>query len=143
MRISHVAVMTALLALSPTIAFSRPMMFHRAIKMQVSPDVPAAQGKVKYDKSDNGNISIQLEVRYLAEPQKLQPTASVYVVWVSADKDSPAQNIGALIVDNQRKGILKSTTPLQSFELFVTAETNGQIQAPTGQRLLWTDHNSE
>jgi hypothetical protein len=82
-------------------------------------------------------------VRYLADPAKLQPAASIYVVWVSPDKDSPAQNLGALKVDDHRKGTLRTTTPLHSFRLFVTAEADGQVQMPTGTNLLWIEHSSD
>ena len=111
--------------------------------MSVSPDIPVAQGKVKFDKTNDGNVSVNLSVKYLADPQKLQPPAVIYVVWVSSDKDSPAQNIGAIKVDKDREGSLKSVTPLHAFQLFVTVEANGQIQAPVGPRLLWTEFNSD
>ena len=143
MKISHVTLVTAVLALAPISAFALPTMFQHAHTMTVSPTVPAAQGKVKFGKADNGNTSIDLIVKYLAEPQKLQPPEAIYVAWVSPDKDSPAQNIGALQVDSGRKATLKTVTPLHTFELFVTAEASGQVQAPTGTRLIWTEHNTD
>jgi hypothetical protein len=143
MRTSHITLVTAALALSPITAYARPSIFQHAVTMMVSPDIPAAQGKVKFDKTDDGNVAVILSVKYLADPQKLQPPAAIYVVWVSSDKDSPAQNIGALKVDNDREGKLKTVTPLRAFQLFVTAEANGQIQEPTGTKLLWTDFNSD
>jgi hypothetical protein len=133
---------TAILALAPISAYALPTMFQHADNMSVSPDIPAAQGKVKFAKADNGNTSIDLIVKYLADPQKLQPPSATYVAWVSPDKDSPAQNIGALQVNGNRKGTLKTVTPLHTFELFVTAEASGQVQAPTGERLIWIDHNT-
>jgi hypothetical protein len=143
MRTSKIALVTAALALAPMTAFALPSIFQHATTMSVSPDIPAAQGKVKFDKTNDGNVSINLSVKYLADPQKLQPPAAIYVVWVSADKDSPAQNVGALKVDKDREGTLKSVTPLHAFQLFVTAEANGQTQTPTGTRLLWTEHNAD
>ena len=134
---------TALLALAPAAAFALPPMFQHANTMNVSPDIPAAKGQVKFSKSDNGNTTINLTVKYLAEPQKLQPPAAIYVVWVSADKDSQPQNIGSLKVDDKRKGTLRTVTPLHTFRLFVTAEADGQIQTPTGQRLLWVERASD
>jgi hypothetical protein len=143
MRTSHITLVTAALALSPITAYALPGIFQHAVSMNVSPDIPAAQGKVKFDKTNDGNVSINLAVKYLADPQKLRPPATIYVVWVSADKDSAAQNIGALKVDKDREGTLKSVTPLHTFQLFVTAEANGQIQTPAGTRLLWTEYNSD
>ena len=143
MRTSHIALVTVLLALSPVVAYALPVMFQHANTMNVSPDVPAAQGKVKFGKTDNGNTAISLVVKYLADPAKLQPAASIYVVWVGPDKDSPAQNIGSLKVDSHRQGTLKTVTPLHEFRLFVTAEADGQVQAPLGTQLLWSEHNAD
>jgi hypothetical protein len=133
---------TVILALSPIAAYALPTMFQHADTMTVSPDIPAAQGKVKFGKADNGNTSIDLMVKYLADPQKLQPPEATYVAWVSSTQDSTPQNVGALKVDNHRKGTLKTITPLQNFQLFVTAEASGQVQAPTGTRLIWAAHNT-
>jgi len=143
MRTSHSTLATVILALSACTACTLPTMFQHASTMSVSPDVPAASGQVKFGKAGNGNTSIDLMVKYLADPQKLQPPAAVYVAWVSADKDSPAQNIGALMVNDQREGTLKTVTALHDFRLFVTAEAGGQVQTPTGTQLLWIDHASE
>ena len=141
MRTSRIMLVTVALALAPAGAFAG--IFTHATVMNVSPDIPAAQGKVKFSKTDDGNIAIALSVKYLADPQKLQPPAAIYTVWVRKDKDAAAQNIGALKVEKDRKGDLKSVTPLRAFQLFVTAEANGQVQEPTGVQLLWVDYNSD
>ncbi|WP_306599067.1 hypothetical protein [Geothrix sp. 21YS21S-2] len=130
-------------ALSPITAFAMPDMFKHATAMNVSPEIPAAKGEVKFGRTDDGNISIHLSVRYLADPQKLRPPAATYVVWVSRDKDSPAQNVGALKTEKDREGKIKTVTPFKAFQLFVTAEANGEVQAPMGTRLLWIDYNSD
>jgi hypothetical protein len=134
--------LTVILALSPIAAYALPTMFQHADTMNVSPDIPAAQGKVKFGKADNGNTSIYLMVKYLADPQKLQPPAANYVAWVSQDQNSPAQNVGALMVNHHRKGTLKTVTPFHTFQFYVTAEANGQVQTPAGTRLLWIEHTT-
>ena len=63
MRISHVTLVTTLLALAPISAYALPTMFQHADTMSVSLDIPAAQGKVKFGKADNGNTSIDLMVK--------------------------------------------------------------------------------
>ena len=141
MRFSRITLVTAGLAFASGAAFALPPMFQHANVMTVSPDIPAAQAKVKFGKSDNGNTTIDLVVKYLAEPEKLRPRAATYVVWVGEDKDAPPQNVGALKVDGHRKATLKTITPLHAFRLFVTAEADGQVQQPTGPRLIWTDRN--
>ncbi len=108
--------------------------------MNVSSDIPAAKGEVKFDKTENGNTSIVLTVQYLANPEKLLPPATVYVAWVRATEDSQPQNIGALRVDDKRTGTLRTVTALKGFDLFVTPENSGQAQVPTGKQLFWTTH---
>lgn len=110
-------------------------------KMNVSPAIPAAEGEVRFGKARNDNTSIDLTVRHLADPAKLTPPAANYVVWLRANKDAPAQNIGALVVDKKLTGKLVTVTALRTFDLFITAEGSGQVQEPTGQHLLWTSHN--
>lgn len=143
MRSTRITLVALALALAPISAFALPDMFKHATAMNVSPDIPAAKGGVKFGRTDDGNVSIHLSVKYLADPQKLRPPAAIYVVWVSRDQDSPAQNIGALKTEKDREGQLKTVTPLHAFQLFVTAEANGEVQAPTGTRLLWIDYNSD
>lgn len=110
-------------------------------RMNASPIVPAAEGHAKFGKAPNGNTSIDLSVKHLADPQKLTPPANNYVVWLRASKEAAAQNIGALTVDKNLAGRLDTVTALRTFELFVTAEASGQVLQPTGQPLLWTSHS--
>lgn len=109
--------------------------------MNVSTAIPAAEGTVKFGKARNDNTRIDLTVKHLADPAKLTPPANNYVVWLRPDKDAPAQNIGALIVDKNLTGKLDTVTALRRFDLFITAEGSGQVQEPTGQPLLWTSHS--
>lgn len=110
-------------------------------RMNASSVVPAAEGHAKFGKAANDNVSIDLTVKHLAEPEKLTPPAKNYVVWLRVKKDAAPQNIGALSVDNNLVGTLKTVTALHTFDIFVTAEASGQVQQPTGQPLLWTSYN--
>ena len=76
-----------------------------------------------------------------APTEKLSPPAGNYVVWTRATTGAPAQNIGELKVDKDLNGELNAETPLHSFDLFVTVEASGQVQEPSGQRLLWTNYS--
>ena len=109
--------------------------------LSVSPTIPAAEGTVRFARTSNDNTSIHLKVHHLANPEKLTPPATTYVVWVRSDPSAPFQNIGALIVDGNLTGTLNTVTPQHSFALSITAEANGQVQEPTGPPLLWLDHN--
>ena len=110
-------------------------------RMNASPVVPAAEGHAKFGKAPNGNTSIDLTVKHLADPQKLTPPVNYYVVWLRPNQDAPAQNIGALTVDKNLNGTLNTVTALHSFDIFVTAEGSDQVQRPTGEPLLWTSHS--
>lgn len=110
-------------------------------KMSVSPTIPAAEGTVRFARATNDNTSIDLKVHHLANPEKLTPPAKNYVVWVRASQTAPPQNIGALTVDNNLTGTLRTVTSLHSFGLSITAEVTGEVQAPTGPPLLWIEHN--
>lgn len=109
--------------------------------MTASPKVPAAEGSVKFGKAANDNTSIDLEVKHLADPEKLTPSAQVYVVWIRPEAGAPAQNIGALIVDKNLTGRLQTVTALHGFELFVTAESSRVPGQPTGEPLLTTSYS--
>lgn len=107
--------------------------------LSASPALPAAEGSLKCGKADNDNTGIDLKVKHLANPERLTPPASVYVVWVKPDKDAAPQNIGALEVDSDLTGRLKTVTALRRFELFVTGEATGQTPSPSGSPVLWAN----
>ena len=111
----------------------------RQLQMTSSPDIPAAQSSVKVGTTDNGNTSIDLEVEHMASPERIDPGATVYIVWVrGTEADAVPQSLGALKVDDHLKGALSSVTPLRSFELYVTAEPSQASTMPTGKTLLRT-----
>jgi hypothetical protein len=109
--------------------------------LSFSPKIPAAEGTVKFAKADNGNTNIHLVVKHLANPHNLTPSANAYVVWVQDDKKSTPEKIGVLVVDQNLDGELKGVTSLHNFEMFVTGETSGQVNKPTGDSLFWTSYN--
>lgn len=108
-------------------------------KLSASSALPAAEGTLKCEKAANDNTAIDLKVKHLANPDRLTPPASVYVVWLKTDKDATPQNIGALEVDGDLSGRLKTVTALRRFELFVTAEAAGQAPSPAGAPVLWAN----
>jgi hypothetical protein len=102
--------------------------------------IPAAESTVKVDTNENGNTTFELTVKHLALPQRVDPKATVYVVWLRGrDSAVRAQNMGALKVDDNLNGSYSGITPLRDFELFVTAEASVTGTSPTGQALLHTN----
>lgn len=110
-------------------------------KMSTSSTLPAADGIVRFARTKNGNTAIEVTVKHLADPEKLNPPEHIYVVWVRSDQTTEPENLGALAVDENLDGRLETVTPLHSFALFITAEASGQVKVPTGVKLLWTDYS--
>jgi hypothetical protein len=105
------------------------------IPLQTSGRIPAAQGEIKISKGDNDNTRMRLKVAHLADPQKLAPGASTYVVWIQGSP-GPVQNVGALEIDEKQEGSLETVTPHREFQLFITAEAVPTVAVPTSERLL-------
>jgi hypothetical protein len=102
-----------------------------------SSKIPAAEGKVKLRQTSNGNVEIQLSVKHLAPPERIEATSAVFVVWVRGLDDGAApQNLGALRVNKNLSGKFKSVTSLRSFDLFITCEGTQTVTAPTSMELL-------
>lgn len=100
--------------------------------------IPAAESTVTVGKSANGNTTFDLEVKHLAQPARVDPSATVYVVWLRGnDASRSSQNMGALKVDQDLNGSYSGVTPLREFELFVTVEPTATVTSPTGRSLLY------
>lgn len=103
--------------------------------MLASSTVPAASGSVGVSAGDNEDNDLSIQVENLADPSKLSPGASAYVVWVAPVGDA-AQNVGSLQVDG-RTGSLSTVTPLlHDFIVSITPEIEAQAVAPSGPEVL-------
>lgn len=107
----------------------------RTFPLTTSAGIPAAEGTVKAEPTKNGNTALDIEVRHLAPPGRLDAATTTYVVWVQAPGEA-AQNLGALRVDDGLRGRLRTVTPLRSFDLFITGEPGPTAAAPTGRPML-------
>jgi hypothetical protein len=99
-------------------------------------DVPAAQGTVMTSMTKNNNTAIDVRVKHLADPGKVESGATTYVVWARPEGSGQPRNLGALKVGDDLTGQLKTVTPYSGFELFITAEPSAQVTSPQGQELL-------
>lgn len=104
------------------------------LTMPSSKVAPAAQIQLNLDKDSNGNTTVELTAKNLAQPKSLQPPMSVYVVWVQAQGQTP-QPKGMLSVNQDLDGELKFITPLTTFVLFITAESDGQVEVPSSTEI--------
>jgi hypothetical protein len=99
--------------------------------------VPAARGQVDISKDRNGNVQVNLEVEFLANPQNLTPSSAVYIVWLQ-EVGGMAVNHGQLKLDKKLKASFETITPFKSFDLFVTGERDSNANAPAGPEVLRT-----
>ena len=94
--------------------------------------VPAAEGMASTKLGDNGNTRLEVKVKHLAFPEKVNPGATTYVVWATADGGAAPTNIGALRLDKNLEGKLDTLTPFHAFLLTITPEVAGTASGPTG-----------
>ena len=106
------------------------------VALQPTTAVAAAVGQVRAERTDQGNTKLDVEVRHMAPPEKISPGSKVYVVWAQRDDKSAPQNIGALTVGDSRKGKLRTLTPLDSFDVFVTPERTPTTAEPTNEPVM-------
>lgn len=96
---------------------------------------PSAMGDIDVTHDKNGNNIVTVRVEHLAKPTMLTPPSAMYVVWFQ-QPDSDPENEGQLVVDNGLRGQMRTTTPLHSFDIFITAETDPTVRTPSDAVVL-------
>jgi hypothetical protein len=97
--------------------------------------VPGARGDVEINSDNNGNTRVKMTVQHLANLENLTPRASAYVVWFQ-ERGGTAENHGQLKMDKNLNATFETVTPLKSFDVFVTAEQDFRVKAPSGPEVL-------
>lgn len=115
----------------------------RSINFNSSAVVPAAEGKIKLKKDRNNNYAIQVRVNNLADPGKLHPPRSTYVVWMES-ADNGLKNLGQLRISggafgSKLRASLLTVTSFAPRKFFITAQDDGKAQYPANERVLETD----
>lgn len=100
--------------------------------------VPAAAGQVNTTADKNNNTDVTIKTEHLAEPGMLTPPAASYVIWFQEQGAQPS-NQGQLKIGKSLKGEFKTTTRLQNFDVFITAEPDPLTKTPTGETVLKTE----
>ena len=106
-------------------------------KFPVSDVAPAAVITAKKWQDNNKNFVIEVIARHLAEAERLNPPKKNYSVWIVAENGT-IKNIGQLMQENEKKTILKTTTPFKVKEIFITAEDQGNLNYPSGVEISRT-----
>jgi hypothetical protein len=115
----------------------------RKISFQSSSIVPAARGDVKVKKDNNNNYNIQISLSDLAEPKRLQPSKSTYVVWMETASNT-TKNIGQInsstgFLSGKLKASFETVSSTKPTKIFLTAEDDASIQYPGSQVVLSTN----
>ncbi|MBC7534343.1 MAG: hypothetical protein H7258_01465 [Ferruginibacter sp.] len=116
----------------------------RKISFQTSSVVPAAQGSVKVTKDKNENYKIKISLINLAEPTRLQPSKSTYVVWMET-ADNRTKNIGQInsstgFLSSKLKADFETVSSFKPVKIFITAEDDASIRYPGMQVVLSTNN---
>ena len=114
----------------------------RKINFTNSTIVPAARGTVEVKKDKNNNYAIDIDIRHLAEPNRLPEPKQLYVVWVES-ADNGIQNIGQLktstgLITETLKASMKAISPYKPTRVIITAEDQANIQSPGNYIVLNT-----
>src|SRR3989339_2091114 len=101
------------------------------VKFLTSAVIPAAQGIVKVKKDSNKNYQIKIHIDNMAEPNRLAPPKSAYVVWLVTDENIP-QNIGKIktstsFLSKKLTATFESVSVVKPTKIFITAEVDATI----------------
>ncbi len=108
----------------------------------VSEVIPAAEISVKKAKDKNNNYTIELTAKYLASPERLSPPRKNYSVWIILE-NGDVKNVGQLSGPNGKTVTLKTVTPFNVREIFITAEDRGDNIQPLGIEISRTQFPME
>lgn len=105
--------------------------------------VPSAQGSIKIGKDGNNNSTIDIKILRLADPKRLTPSKSIYLVWMET-ADNGTKNLGQLTSDDSffssaLKASMHAVTPFKPTKVFITAEDNAKIENPGTQVVMTTE----
>lgn len=118
--------------------FVWPFSSAKTYHMVANSSVPAASGIISAKKgSPNRNTELDIKVTNLAPPSKLTPPANVYVLWIRPI-GGDATNAGAIRVNKNLDGELKTVTTAKSCDIFITAEQSATVTSPEGPKVLQT-----
>ena len=101
------------------------------VKFPVSDITPAAEITVSKKQDKNKNYVIELTAKNLASADRLNPSKKNYSVWI-VTVDGVTKNSGQLIIKNAEKASLKTVSPYNIKEIFITAENQGNLTYPSG-----------
>ena len=122
-----------LLGILNTISACAPKM-----SFSTSTVVPSATGTVSVKKDRNKNYVVNVNVRNLADPKRLDPAKNTYLVWMESSSE-PVKKLGKIMPSGRAlEGKLTATATDNPKEVFITAEDDAEVMNPGGQTILTT-----
>ncbi|PIR13145.1 MAG: hypothetical protein COS42_03770 [Flavobacteriales bacterium CG03_land_8_20_14_0_80_35_15] len=107
----------------------------------MSNTVPAAEITAKVNQDKNKNYVIQVVAKNLASAERLNPPKNNYSVWIVTENGT-IKNIGQLTNLNAKTATLKTLTPFNVKEIFITAEDQGNLTNPNGVEISRTNFSN-
>lgn len=111
----------------------------KQLKFENSTLVPAARGDVSVKKDQNNNYRIRLNISFLAEPERLQPSKKYYVVWLLSEKNQIPMNIGQIVGTSKLHSRFETVSSSKPNRILVTAEDNASTTFPSETIVLQTN----
>ncbi|MBO6938058.1 MAG: hypothetical protein JJ863_24025 [Deltaproteobacteria bacterium] len=99
-------------------------------------------GLVTVEPIEGGQHLVTVSASDLPPPARLDPDMRTYVVWIQASEDEAPVRVGELIYEPEyREGRLHAETPLERFQLEITAERSGDAATPSDHVIVtqWVD----
>lgn len=101
------------------------------VKFPISSVAPAADISAVKNTDKHNNYTISVTAKNLASVDRIAPSKTTYVVWVSTLNEG-IKNIGQLNIKNAKTSSLKTLTAFDFDEVIITAEEQGDIIYPSG-----------
>jgi hypothetical protein len=112
-----------------------------SVRMQGAQSVPAAVGEVGVKPTKQGNMELAIKVDHLAPPDQVAAGTTTYVAWAEPAAGGPAQNLGALKIDEDRSGKLVTKTPERNAKISITPEAASSVTKPSHDPVMWATVN--
>jgi biopolymer transport protein ExbD len=106
-------------------------------KFPVSSVTPAAEITAKKKQDKNNNYVIEVTAKNLASADRVDPSKKNYNVWIVTENNG-TKNAGMLVNKNAKTATLKTSTPYDVKEIFITAEDQGDYSYPVGVEISRT-----
>ena len=100
-------------------------------KFPVSSVTPAAEITAKKKQDKNNNYVIEVTAKNLASAERVDSSKKNYNVWIVTENNG-TKNAGMLVNKNAKTATLKTSTPYDVKEIFITAEDQGDYSYPVG-----------